>query len=517
MSHLSVLRSTISLKRSPANIRAVSGDLFDLLGDIALRFDATGHLTYANLMATELLGDRLTIGAPWREFMSQVAPRLAEGLPGAVPSAITKQGHWRGRVKLIDSAGHGEVFTGTIAVDNRMSDPPSATPSGYFAIFRTLGEARRREQAERELAYRDEFVARLGHELRTPLNAVLGFAQLLELEELDRDQRDGIERILTAGRHMQALLDDVLDLARVRTGGVDLDVGPVRVLEVVRGVVDLIQPLADKRGIRRYVQPADDVVALLDRRRLWQVLLNLIGNAVKYGREGGTLRVGVIAKENDRLLIEVADDGPGIEDEQLERLFRPFERLGAERTGVEGTGLGLALSLALTTAMGGTLSASSRLGAGSTFTLELEAVGSGGLAELSAEGSDGSQAAAVVLHIGADPAAQALVAQALRSRLSAEVVSVSRAAHALDAVHRKQPAVIVLDADLPDAVGTELLHRLGSDPLSALLPKIVLSEDSDPRVHLRLRAAGAHQVAQLPLDVRAFVDAVGELLRRNTL
>lgn len=515
MSHLSVRRSTISLKRSPANIRAVSGDLFDLLGDIALRFDATGHLTYANLMATELLGDRIAIGAPWREFIALVAPRLSEGLPGTVPAAITSHGHWRGRVKLIDAAGHGEVFSGTVAVDNRMGDRPSGTPSGYFAIFRSLGEARRREHAERELAYRDEFVARLGHELRTPLNAVLGFAQLLELEELERDQRDGIERILTAGRHMQALLDDVLDLARVRTGGVDLDVGPVRVLEVVRGVVDLIQPLADKRGIRRYVQPADDVVALLDRRRLWQVLLNLIGNAVKYGREGGTLRVGVIAKENDRLLIEVADDGPGIEDEQLERLFRPFERLGAERTGVEGTGLGLALSLALTTAMGGTLSASSRLGAGSTFTLDLEAVGSGGLAELSAEPSQDSPAA-VVLHIGADPAARALVAQALRSRLSAEVVSVSRAALALDAVHRKQPAVIVMDADLPDAVGTELLHRLGSDPLSALLPKIVLSEDSDPRVHLRLRAAGAHQVAQLPLDVRAFVDAVGGLLRRST-
>jgi signal transduction histidine kinase len=507
----------ISSNRSPANIQAVSGDLFDLLGDIALRFDATGHLTYANLMAAELLGDRLTIGAPWREFMTRVAPRLAEGLPGTVPAAISKQGHWRGRVKLIDAAGHGEVFTGTIAVDNRMSDPPNGTPSGYFAIFRSLAETRRREHAERELAYRDEFVARLGHELRTPLNAVLGFAQLLELEELEQDQRDGIERILTAGRHMQALLDDVLDLARVRTDGVDLDVGPVRVLEVVRGVVDLIQPLADKRGIRRYIEPSDDVVALLDRRRLWQVLLNLMGNAVKYGREGGTLRVGVIAQEGDRLLIEVADDGPGIEAEQLERLFRPFERLGAERTGIEGTGLGLALSLALTTAMGGTLSATSRLGAGSIFTLDLEAVAEGGLAELSTDVSPDSLTAPVVLHVSADPAARALVSQALRIRLSADVVSVPRAAQALDIVHRRQPAVIVLDADLPDAVGTELLHRLASDPLSALLPKIVLSEDSDPRVHLRLRAAGAHQVAGLPLDVKAFVDAVGELLRRSTL
>ena len=306
----------------------MSGDLFDLLGDIALRFDAAGNLTYANMAATELLGERVAIGAPWRQFLSQVAPGLSERLPGSVPTDVAARGHWRGRVKLVDAAGNGEVFTATLAVDNRLGDPPSRAGNGYFAIFRSLGETRRREHAERELAYRDEFVARLGHELRTPLNAVLGFAQLLELEELERDQRDGIERILTAGRHMQALLDDVLDLARVRTGGVDLDVGPVRVLEVVRGVVDLIQPLADKRGIRRYIEPADDVVALLDRRRLWQVLLNLIGNAVKYGREGGTLRVGVIAKDGDRMHIEVADDGPGIEPEQLDRLFRPFERLG---------------------------------------------------------------------------------------------------------------------------------------------------------------------------------------------
>jgi signal transduction histidine kinase/CheY-like chemotaxis protein len=503
----------ISSNRSPANISSVSGDLFDLLGDIALRFDAAGNLTYANVAASEMLGDRVAIGAPWRTFLSQVAPGLSERLPGSVPEGIAARGHWRGKVKLVDAAGNGEVFTATIAIDNRMGDPHTRPGNGYFAIFRSLAETRRREHAERELAYRDEFVARLGHELRTPLNAVLGFAQLLELEELEQDQRDGIERILTAGRHMQALLDDVLDLARVRTGGVDLDVGPVRVLEVVRGVVDLIQPLADKRGIRRYIEPADDVVALLDRRRLWQVLLNLLANAVKYGREGGTVRVGVIAKDDDRLHIEVADDGPGIEPEQLDRLFRPFERLGAERTGVEGTGLGLALSLALTNAMGGRLSATSRLGYGSIFTLDLEAVAEGGLAELATDASQVSRDAPVVLHVSADPAARALVAQALRSKLSADVVSVPRAAQALDAVHRKQPAVIVLDGDLPDAVGTELLHRLASDPLSALLPKIVLSEDSDPRVHLRLRAAGAQQVAQLPLDVRAFVDAVGELLR----
>jgi signal transduction histidine kinase len=493
----------------------VRGELFDWLdwfGAVVLRFDDQGRLMSGNPAALEILGGRVAMGDPWEQMLASVAPGLADRIRHEVPRDIASTGTWRGQVRLTDANGHGEVFTGLLAPDPATTDAESSP--GYLLVFRSLSETRRREHAERELEARDEFVARLGHELRTPLNAVLGFAQLLELEEWPRDQRDGIERILTAGRHMQALLDDVLDLARVRTGGVDLDVGPVRVLEVVRGVVDLIQPLADKRGIRRYVEPADDLVALLDRRRLWQVLLNLIGNAVKYGREGGTVRVGVSAREGDQLRIEVADDGPGIEPEQLDRLFRPFERLGAERSGIEGTGLGLALSLALTTAMGGTLSASSRLGAGSTFALDLDAVGPSVLAELSG-GDDTERATAVVLHVGADPDARALVAQALRNRLGADVVSVPRAALVLDAIHRRQPAVVILDADLPDAVGTELLHRLNGDPLSALIPKIVLSVDSDPRVHLRLRAAGAQQVTQLPLDVRAFVETVGELLRRH--
>ena len=497
------------------------GNLFDWLGDAVLRFDHDGHLIAANSLAFELLGSSCELGNSWEALISTVAPGATEQIRAAVPFAMGEAGFWRGQITLHDPAGHGEVFTAVLAADNPNGETERdekgryEAPPGYLLNFRSLAETRRRESAERELTARDEFVAHLGHELRTPLNAVLGFAQLLELEELPRDQRDGIERILTAGRHMQALLDDVLDLARVRTGGVDLDVGPVRVLEVVRGVVDLIQPLADKRGIRRYIEPAEDLVAMLDRRRLWQVLLNLIGNGVKYGREGGTLRVGVSSLGADRLRIEVSDDGPGMEPDQLDRLFRPFERLGAERTGVEGTGLGLALSRALTAAMGGTLSASSKLGSGSTFALDLEAAGSGLLAELA--GEDPKITSAVVLHVSADPDARALVAQALRSRLAIDVISVARAAVALDAVQRSQPSLVIIDAELPDAVGTELLHRLNGNPFSALVPKIVLSTDVDPRVHLRLRAAGAHQVVLLPLDVRGFVEMVGELIRRPGL
>jgi signal transduction histidine kinase len=486
----------------------IFGGIFEALGDIALHFDRSGRLTHHNDTAAEFLAGRAGIGDDWNRVLAAIAPGVTGPTRAEIPNAMRRNGFWRGQLPLQDASGAIETFAAGIAAGGAGDGD-----TGFLVALRSLAETRRREAAERELEVRDEFSARLGHELRTPLNAVLGFAQLLELEELDRQQRDGVERILTAGRHMQALLDDVLDLARVRTGGVDLDVGPVRVLEVVRGVVDLIQPLADKRGIRRYVEPEEDLVALVDRRRLWQVLLNLIGNAVKYGREGGTVRVGVSSQDDGRLRIEVADDGPGIEPARLDRLFRPFERLGAERTGVEGTGLGLALSLALTTAMGGALCASSRLGAGSTFTLDLDAVGPEEFAELATDEPSGRSA--VVLYVGADPAAQALVAQALENRLAIDVVTVNRAAHALDAIHRRHPSVVIVDTDLPDAVGTELLHRLGADPLSTLVPKIVLTSDADPRVHLRLRAAGAAHVLRLPLNVRAFVETVGDLLVRQ--
>jgi CheY-like chemotaxis protein len=352
---------------------------------------------------------------------------------------------------------------------------------------------------------------------------MLGFAQLLELEDPPPEQRDAVERILVGGRHIQSLLDDVLDLSRIRTGGVDLDVGPVPVLDVAQGVLDLVEPLADKRAIRRYVEPQTALVALADRRRLWQVLLNLIGNAVKYGREGGTVRVGVdgVASPDGPALsdgahlvrIEVEDDGPGIDPEQLHRLFRPFERLGQERTAVEGTGLGLAMSQALVSAMGGELSATSRLGHGTSFRVTLPSLD---VRELDGQSSPHQPGVVgTVVYVSPEPGAQAMVSRALNSRLNVEVLAVTRAAEALETVRRSQPALVLLDSELHDSTAVELLHRLGGDPLSTLVPKIVLSFDPDPGLRLRLRAAGASDVLSLPLDVRDMLEKVARVLRQS--
>jgi len=476
-------------------------ELLESLPGAVLVVAASGEVVRHNRSAERLLGAhvRVTSGPELERLLipESEAERLA-----AAKAALQSEGRWVGTLDVRDAEGVPVLHD----VELRR-----CTDRSVLVLARDRREVRVREEAEQERAATEEYLARLGHELRTPLNAVLGFAQLLELEPLVADQREAVEHVLTAGRFMAGLLDDVLDLSRVRGGGVDLDVGPVPVLDVVRGVVDLVAPLADRRGQRRWVEPAEPLVALADRTRLWQVVLNLVGNAVKYGREGGTLRVGVAPVVGGRVRIEVEDDGPGIAPEALDRLFRPFERLGAERTGVEGTGLGLALAKALVTAMGGELSAHSRLGAGTLMAVELEAVD----ADAMAGATDASGARRSVVHVSGDPASQALVAQALRTRLGATTVSVGRAALTTDVVRRTQPVLVLVDDALPDGSGAELLHRLAANPLTALVPAVVLSQDAgDTRVALRLRAAGAAAVIGLPLDLRELLDVVGRFLDR---
>jgi signal transduction histidine kinase len=482
--------------------------LFERVPDLVVLANCDGELTDLNPAARAFLGERGSAGMALNKLLDLVAPSLSPGRRDGLDAALREARNWSGTVDLLDVAGEAVPYQCTLATN----------ADGVLLLARDTQEQRSREAAERELTGRDQFVARLGHELRTPLNAMLGFAQLLELEEPPPDQREAVERILIGGRHMQALLDDVLDMARLRAGGVDLDVGPVPVLDVVQGVVDLVEPLADKRAIRRYVEPQADLVALADRRRLWQVLLNLIGNAVKYGREGGTVRVGIQPASDqqraDLVRIEVEDDGPGIDPDHLHRLFRPFERLGQERTAVEGSGLGLAMAQALTRAMGGELSATSRLGQGTTFRVELPALDLSALEERGSQGTPAGTSATVV-YVSQEPDAQAMISAALRTPLNVEVLLVSRAAEALETVRRSQAALVLLDSDLPDSSPTELLHRLGGDPLSALVPKVVLAFDPDPGVRLRLRAAGATEVLSLPVDLKLLLETVRRGVQRG--
>jgi signal transduction histidine kinase len=215
-----------------------------------------------------------------------------------------------------------------------------------------------------------EALSRASHELRTPLNAILGFGQLLALDSLNESQRHSVEQIIAGGRHLLSLIEDLLDLSRVGA----LSTGPVDVGEEITQTVALCQPLAAERSLTVNVElPDEPLHALADRRRLKQIMLNLVSNAIKYNHPGGTLTLRAYTDTDERVRIEVIDTGAGMTPAELGRLFVPFERLDATRRGIEGNGLGLAVSKALTDAMGGTIEVASTPGEGSVFTLRLVA------------------------------------------------------------------------------------------------------------------------------------------------
>jgi PAS domain S-box-containing protein len=230
-----------------------------------------------------------------------------------------------------------------------------------------------KQTAEQANQAKSEYLARMSHELRTPLNAILGFAQLLELDQLTEDQRDSLRHILSGARHLLALINEVLDIAAIEAGRLHLSLEPVAVADVVGEAVSLIRPLADQHGILLVspTQPGTEQV-LVDRRRCKQILLNLLSNAVKYNRKGGSVHLVCEPAPEERLRIKVVDTGPGIARELIKRLFVPFERLESDVTReVEGTGLGLPMAQRLAEAMGGSLGVASAVGHGSTFWVQL--------------------------------------------------------------------------------------------------------------------------------------------------
>src|SRR6202167_5879343 len=240
---------------------------------------------------------------------------------------------------------------------------------------RTMELTAARDTAMRATQAKNSFLSSTSHELRTPLNSILGFAQLLQMSELSEEDSDGVERILGAGRHLLALINELIDIAPIESGDLGLSVEPVLVRPVIEESCALMAPIAAGRSIRIIRDCEHPALAVFaDRQRLSQVLVNLISNAVKYNHRNGSITVSCQEDGTGQVSIVVTDTGPGLSPENVERIFIPFERLGAEQTAVEGTGIGLPLARALTEAMRGELTAASVLGQGSAFTVRLPRV-----------------------------------------------------------------------------------------------------------------------------------------------
>jgi PAS domain S-box-containing protein len=376
-------------------------------------------------------------------------------------------------------------------------------------------------EAARANREKSEFLSRMSHELRTPLNAILGFAQLLEMDTLSPEQRESLEHILKGGRHLLELINEVLDIARIEAGRLAISLEPVPLTGVMQEVLDLITPLAAKANVHVRAESAGhpERYILVDRQRTKQVLLNLLSNAVKYNHPGGAVTLACAETPEGRLRIKISDTGPGIPPERIDRLFTPFERLGAEQTGVEGTGLGLALSKRLVDAMGAMLGVNSTVGKGSTFWVEFAQAErpvqrrEAGTPDVPrrAEG-DAFPTTRTVLYIEDNLSNFELIRHLLSHHPGFELLPAMQGRLGLDLAREHRPHLILLDLHLPDIPGDEVLRRLRADPQTAGIPVIVVSADAMPAQIDRLLEAGALAYLTKPLDIKRFLDLVNQIL-----
>jgi PAS domain S-box-containing protein len=385
------------------------------------------------------------------------------------------------------------------------------------AAMRTAQEA-----AEAANRAKSEFLSRMSHELRTPMNAVLGFGQLLEQDHLTHDQRESVTYILTAGRHLLGLIDEVLDISRIEAGTLSLSLEPVRADHLIDETLDLVWPMAEARGIRLVHEPppTDGPYLLADLQRLKQVLLNLLSNAVKYNVERGLVTVTSATTTTGKVRITVTDTGPGISPEQRALLFTPFQRLGAEQGPVEGTGIGLVLSRSLAEAMGGSLDVDTT-GPGSRFWVELPAA----TGELVLSRRDQEHATreappatpgtrAFVLCIEDNPSNARLMERVLETRPGLELIVAGQGRLGVELAREHLPRLVLLDLHLPDIGGEEVLRRLRRDPTTADIPVVVVSADGTHGHESRLLEAGAAAFLTKPYDVSRLLSLIDDAVAR---
>lgn len=376
--------------------------------------------------------------------------------------------------------------------------------------------------AEKANAAKSEFLSRMSHELRTPMNSILGFSQLLERSELNAKQLKAAAHIRKSGRHLLNLINEVLDISRIEAGRMQLSLEAVSLVSLIEQSVELIRPQAIERNIsiKISLNPKAPEFIKADVQRMKQVMLNLLSNAIKYNSEGGKILIEsekIKDEGSERTRINIRDTGAGITQDDISKLFTPFERIGAERTPTEGTGLGLSVTKKLVEAMKGRIGVESKLGEVSTFWVEMKS--SAGQEMDTVDAKEEVKVDAVRPHSGTivyvedNPSNIELLENVIcEFREGILLKTISDGSLAFEFIIQNKPDLIILDLNLPGLDGDYILESIRKDKRTKNIPVVILTADAMPERLETLMSKGADNYLTKPIDIEVFLHILDNFL-----
>ena len=505
--------------------------VLDGMSDGVMVADENGRMLMLNPAAKDMVdpGTEDTLRSEWGHRNGVYLPGTDTVYPAdQLPLARALRGETADGIELfVRNAKHPGGIS--VSVNARPLRGDSGEVRGGVAVVRDITAAKSsqealrksKEEAERANRAKSEFLSRMSHELRTPLNSILGFAQLLALA-LPEQHQSNVQHILSGGYHLLDLINEVLDLSRIEAGRLRLSMESVTLEPIVREALDLAAPLAANKHVTLHSEVSEcvELQVAADPQRLKQVLLNLLSNAIKFNRPDGQVYLTCRKADVERVSIEVADTGEGMDEAGLRKIFTPFERLDADRKAVEGTGLGLSLSKRMIEAMGGTMGVTSTPGEGSTFYFDL-ALSDVPAAEANERNAVTAMPAAqhagalrgTVLYIEDNPANTQLIAEIIGRFPGVTLLQAADGERGIEVARTRSCDWILLDMLLPDISGEEVLRRLQNDEAVGPVPVTMLSADATPDQVRKLLAAGARDYLTKPIDVREFVGLLETTLK----
>lgn len=419
----------------------------------------------------------------------------------------------------------GEIRTALISADSiYIGDEQCVITVNIDITERKIAEIElqsARLEAEKANKAKSEFLSRMSPELRTPMNSILGFAQLLEMSELNKPQRKGVKHILNSGKHLLDLINEVLDISRIEAGRLSLSLEPIDIGKLMQEVIDIIHPLAEGKKVSIHYIPNSNAYLSVhsDCQRLKQILLNLMNNAIKYNKQGGdvTIRTEVVRHSNElapSVRMTISDTGIGIKPEHMVKIFDAFERVGAEESNQEGTGLGLSVVKKLVEILDGRIGVESQLDIGSTFWVEfVQSVSPVEQLHFTKELDNAPKLrtgiSGTILYVEDNASNIELVEEIMdEQHAGIRLLTTKFGKQALDIALASKPNLILLDLNLPDISGETVLQQLQQHGDTHDIPVVVISADAMPNQIDRLLKAGASKFLTKPFDVSEFLEVI---------